>query len=135
MRLEASVDRLRLELFRLRRDDQNLGVELRLIDAAGMTIMAFKLPANVTQAITGEEADWQLTMSPDGCLAVYVDGSKSPNRQIKIGLSELVQQSLSSDMLEDEPELRAQLTELKRKLAESITLVDRILTDLDKPTP
>jgi hypothetical protein len=36
-------------------------------------------------------------------------------------------------MLEDEPNLKAQLTALRQKLMVSLALVDQTLADLDKP--
>jgi hypothetical protein len=48
---------------------------------------------------------------------------------------ELVRRALTPEMLQDEPNLPDQLKELRRKLTESLALVDKTLADLEKPEP
>ena len=124
---EASVDHLRLEVLRVRGELDSDGVELRLIDATGSSIMALKLPETAIDAIAKIGICWQFTMSPNGSLAIYSD-NEVPTRQHGLGLDELVQQSLAPDMLEDEPHLQIQLEELKRRLTDSLAIVNRALS-------
>lgn len=126
---EVPVDCLRLEVLRVQGEDNSDGVELRLIDESGLSIMALKLPESMIQAITKIGASWQFTMSPNGSLAICSDNEVTTRCQ-EIGLDELIQQSLAHEMLEDEPKVLAQLRELKRKLTASLTIVDRAMSAL-----
>jgi hypothetical protein len=128
-RPEVSVDCLRLEVFRVHGEDNSDGIELRLMNENGLSIMALKLPESAIQAITKIGASWHFTMSPNGSLTIYCDDEVTTRRQ-GIGLDELIQQSLAPDMLEDEPQVLAELKELKRKLTASLAIVDSAISAL-----
>jgi hypothetical protein len=124
-----SINHLRLELVRMLPDDQSQCIELRLMDASGTAMMSFKLPGEIARTFTADEEEWQITMSPSGLLEVY-DSRDLPQRRFRIELDELIKQSLSPDMLESEPDKLIQLTELKRKLTESLDAVDQTISNL-----
>ncbi len=127
-----SADHYRLELIKTLPDDQSQGVNLRLVNEDGTAIMTFKLPDDIVRALTSSEEDCLLTMSPSGSVELYSDDDP-PRQLLKIGLDELIQENLTPDMLEDEPNLKAQLTALRQKLMVSLAVVDQTLADLDKP--
>ena len=126
-----SVDHLRLDLVRTSDDDLSDGFELCLMDSEGGVVMAFNLPPEITQAIAAHHLDWQIAMSPSGLLQVCNDDGP-PQRLAIVGLDQVIRESLSPEMLADEPNLREQLLTLKLRLSESLALVDQPLIDLDE---
>ena len=73
-------------------------------------------------------------MSPSGSVELYNDDDP-PRRLSKIALDELIRQNLTHDMLEDEPDVSAQLASLRHKLTASLALVDQTLSQLDLELP
>jgi hypothetical protein len=132
VRPPMSINHLRLEVVPRAVDDDDQGFELRLMDAADTTIMTFTLPEDIARALAATADDWPIMMSPNGSVETYND-EDPPRRLLKIGLDELIRQNLTPDMLEDEPNLIAQLASLRHKLAASLALVDQTLASLDKP--
>jgi hypothetical protein len=130
VRPPMSINHLRLEVVP-RAADNDQGFELRLMDAADTAIMSFTLPEIITHAMTAEHWDWQIVMSPSGSVELY-NHDDPPRCLLKTGLDELIRQNLTPDMLEDEPDLKTQLIELRRKLTASVAIVDQTLVDLGK---
>ena len=126
-----SADHFRLELVWTLVDGQSQGLNLNLVNEAGVATMTFSLPADIVRALTVNEEECLLAMSPRGSIVVY-DGDEKPRRHWEIGLDEFIRQNLIPEMLEDEPNLREQLHELRRKLADSLAMVDKTLADLGK---
>ena len=133
-RLLVFVDHLRFEVAPSAADEDDRGIELRLMDADDTAIMTFKLPEGIARALAAKDEDWQIIMSPSGSVEVYSDDDP-PLRLLRIALDELVRENLTPDMLEDEPDLKTQLTALRRKLTASLALVEQTLADLDKQQP
>ena len=131
VRPPKSINHLSLEVIPRAADDDQ-GFELRLMDAAGTTIMTFTLPESIARALAATHVDWQIIMSPSGSVEVYNDDDP-PRRLLKIELDELIRQNLTPDMLEEEPDLKTRLVTLRHKLTTSLALVDQTLADLDKP--
>jgi hypothetical protein len=132
VRPPMSINHLRLEVVPRAVDDDDQGFELRLMDAADTAIMTFTLPEDIARALAATPEDWPIIMSPNGSVEAYNDDDP-PRPLLKIGLDELIRQNLTPDMLEDEPNLSAQLVSLRHKLAASLALVDQTLASLDKP--
>jgi hypothetical protein len=132
VRPPISISHLRLEVVPKAVDDDDHGFELRLVDGADTAIMTFTLPENIARALAASHQDSQVIMSPSGGVELY-NYDDPPLRLLKIGLDELIRQNLTPDMLEDEPDLSAQLASLRHKLTASLALVDQRLADLDKP--
>ncbi|MBK8769680.1 MAG: hypothetical protein IPM06_04520 [Rhizobiales bacterium] len=128
----VSADHFHLELVRTLTDDQSQGINLRLVNEEGVAIMTFALPVDIVRALTVSEDECLLAMSLRGSITVY-GGDYQPRRLLEIDLDELIEQNLAPEMLEDEPNLKAQLQELRRKLMESLALVERTLAGLAKP--
>jgi hypothetical protein len=126
-----SVTHLRLEVVPKAVDDDVHGFELRLVDGADAAIMTFTLPESIARALAASHEESQIIMSPSGSVELYSDDDP-PRRHLKIGLDELIRQNLAPDMLEDEPDLKTQLVELRRKLMASLAIVDQTLNHLDK---
>jgi len=129
VRPPMSVNHLRLEVAP-KAADNDQGFELRLIDAADTAIMTFTMPERIARALAATSVDWQIILSPSGGVELYIDDDP-PKRLLKIGLDELIRQNLTPDMLEDEPDLKTQLVELRRKLTASLAIVDQTLADLN----
>lgn len=124
-----SFDRLCLELVRISGEGVGHEIELHLMDSAGTAIMTFRLPKVIARALTADEKECEIIMSPSGLVEVY-NGEVLPQRLVSMGLDELIQQSLVPDMLEDEADIKAQLTALRHKLANALALADQAILSL-----
>lgn len=131
VRPPMSISHLRLEMVPKAVDDDDHGFELRLVDGADTAIMTFTLPESIARALAASHQDSQIIMSPSGGVELYNDDDP-PQRFLNIELDELIRQNLTPDMLEDEPDLKTQLVELRRKLTASLAIVDQTLAILDK---
>jgi hypothetical protein len=132
VRPPISISHLRLEVVSKAVDDDDHGFELRLVEGADTAIMTFTLPESIARALAATHDDLEIILSPSGSVELYND-DEPPRRLLKIGLDELIRQNLTPDMLEDEPDLSAQLASLRHKLTAALALVDQTLADLDKP--
>lgn len=121
-----------LELVLTILDDKSQGLDLRLMNQDGAAIMTLALPGDIVRALIVNEDECLLAMSPRGRIAVY-GGDHPPRRLMEIEVDELIEQNLAPEMIEDEPNLREQLQELRRKLTDSFALVDKTLAYLEKP--
>jgi hypothetical protein len=126
-----SISQLRLEVVPRAVDKDDHGFELRLVDEADTAVMTFTLPENIARALAATHDDLEIIISPSGSVELYIDDDP-PRRLLKIKLDELIRQNLTPDMLEDEPNLKTQLIELRRKLTASLAIVDQTLADLGK---
>jgi hypothetical protein len=132
VRPPVSNNNLRLEVVPMAVDEGDQGFELCLMDAADTAIMTLILSESIVRALVATQEDWRITMSPSGSIEVY--NYDAPSRLcLKIGLNDLIRQNLTPDMLEDEPDLSAQLTTLRHKLTASLAFVEQTLANLDKP--
>jgi hypothetical protein len=113
--------------------DDGVEYALKLVDINDTEVMRFVLPQSFVDDIRSEIADLELFMSLDGSISIVAPDSEHPLSSASVGLDELVVRDLSAEMLRDEPNLKAQLSELRRKLTDALALVDRTLADLDKP--
>jgi hypothetical protein len=127
----VSVDHLRLELVHSSGEGSRQEIELHLIDSVGVAIMTFMLPENIAHALKADRQEWQITMSPSGLVEVY-DVEKPPRQPVSMELDELIKQSLTPDMLEDEAGLKRQLAVLRIKLEKALALVDQTILSLPK---
>lgn len=105
---------------------------LVLVDANDTEVMRFALPQSLIDDVRSDIADLEIFMSLDGAISIVAPDSEHPFSSASVSLDELVTRDLSPEMLQDEPNLRDQLNELRRKLADAIVIVDRTIADLDE---
>lgn len=108
------------------------GYFLVIVDANDAEVMRFALPQSFVGDIRGDLAELEIFMSLDGTFSVIAPDSEHPLSSATVGLDELVARDTAPEMLQDEPNLRDQLNELRRKLSDAIVIVDRTIADLDK---
>lgn len=125
----VSFDHLCLELVRPTEKGSGKDIELHLRDSVGTTIMIFRLPEKIANALKADKQEWQITMSPSGFLEVD-GGEETPRRLVSMGLDELITQSLAPDMLEDEIRLKEQLAALRKRLEKALVFVDQTILSL-----
>jgi hypothetical protein len=108
-------------------------VVLELTDANGSALASFSVPSETMDQLLRPHlsifAELQLngSVSLDSEFFALFPSSKTTD------IYELVKEGIAPEMRRDEPNLREQLNELRRKLTEAISLVDHTLANLNKP--
>jgi hypothetical protein len=107
-------------------------VELLFVD--GLTLTSVSVPSEeLLQAVAQKLAHYPL-ISPDGLVSVVSD--EVPEAQPKdnaIALNQLVAEAISTDMLDDEPNVAHLLSELRTCLLKSLEHVEKAIASLPKP--
>ena len=123
-------------------DDLSAGLaansyQIRQIDHAGNTILSLIVPsANLEPAVFGH-AELFISLSPSGEVSIGGVSVATVDRQrTTINIEDLIKQSISPQMLEDEPDVAAQLRTLKKRLTASLATVAEAISNLEpKSTP
>jgi hypothetical protein len=107
-------------------------IVFELADSFGSTFASVSIPT--------ETVDELLRPHLSVFAELQLDGSVSLDSEIfplfptpPTDILKLARQALAPEMLRDEPNLKEQLSELRLKLAEALSLVDQTLANLDKP--
>ena len=112
-------------------DGQRAVVELQ--SANSLTVASISAPSDqLLQAISQILKCYPL-MSSDGLVSVATDGSAEPLPAAQtITLDQLIAEAISSDMLEDEPDVATMLAEFRARLLKSLEYVDQAIVSLVK---
>jgi hypothetical protein len=109
-------------------------VVAELQDAGGLAVASMSvLKEQLLRAIT-QELDHQPLLSFDGCVSVISDViSLSQLENRSVALDQLVADTVTPEMLEDEPEALQLLAEFRGRLLRSLELVEQAIVSLPKP--
>ena len=109
-------------------------VVVELQDSAGLAVASVSvLKEQLLSAIT-QELDYQPLLSLEGWISVFSDAiSLSQLENRSVALDHLVADTVSPDMLEDEPEVLQHLAEFRTRLIKSLEHVDTAIASLPKP--
>jgi hypothetical protein len=125
--------------WRLRRagDDGRLDLPdqatFEFANSEGTVVTLFSIPAETINTLLRPHLSTFAELQLDGTVLLDVELSAVFEAPLqKADILQLVTDALSPKMLQDEPNIRDQLNELRRKLTEAITVVDRTLADLDE---
>ena len=113
-------------------DDLDQGAyELRLIDTSGMTAMRLALPADIVEPVVFAQREILVSMTPDGAVAAWpLDADVHNSPQKPIALDALVENAVTPQMLEDEPDAVRMLQTLHDRLKSAMSIVEAALGKL-----
>ena len=108
-------------------------VVVELQDAAGVAVASMSIPnEQLLRAIT-QELDHQPLLSLVGFVSVISDAiTLSKVKNSSIAFDQLVANTVSADMLEDEPDAATMLAEFRSRLLKSLEHVDKAIASLTK---
>jgi hypothetical protein len=127
--------------WRLRRSGDDGHFELsdqatfELADSDGIVVTTFSISAATINTVLRPHFSAFAEFQLDGTVSLDVELSAAFEEPLqKADILQMVTDALSPEMLQDEPNVRDQLNELRRKLTEAIAVVDRTLAVLDDRT-
>jgi len=112
-------------------DEQRVVVELQ--SAYSFTIASLSVPCDQLLLAVSQKLRCYLHLSPCGTVSVVSDETAValPDDQI-IALDQLVAEAISSDMLDDEPNVAHMLSEFRVRLLKSLEHVEQAIASLPK---
>jgi hypothetical protein len=115
-------------------EDEDCGrtaYEVQLADDSGAIIMNLRLPAKLVESAVINSLRPAISMAPGGELSVQFEGiEEGPIPIAGLTIDQLIEQSLTPIMLEDEPEIEKMLQTLRGRLLLALDVVDTALTHL-----
>jgi hypothetical protein len=108
------------------------GFELRLTDVEGKLLMQVNLPSLFCSRVAPSFSETNLSMSPDGSIAVHQGGGDALIQVTSINLDDLVKQSISQDMIDDELHVQEMLIILRDRLVTAFEVVEATMLKLRK---
>jgi len=112
-------------------DGQLVIVELQ--DANGLTMASVSVPNDQLLQAVSQKLECYPLMTPDGVVSIASDEFAEPLPSVQtIALDQLIAESISTDMLDDEPNATNMLFELRARLLKSLELVEQAITSLPK---
>ena len=113
-------------------DEQHVVVELQ--DANSLTMASLSAPSDQLMQAVSQKLRCYPLMSPDGTVSIASDEFAEPLPSVQtIALDQLIAESISTDMLDDEPNAANMLSELRVRLLKSLELVEQAIVLLPKP--
>ena len=99
----------------------------------GTFSIRLELRADLIEPTVLAKSNATVSMSPDGTLRIYAD-CMSVDAAIgaESNLEDLIKQSISPLVLEDEPDVEAKLQKLKKRLVTSLATVDEAISNLEQ---
>lgn len=104
--------------------------ELRLLDPAGATAMRLTLPAEFVEPVVLSRAKLFVSMTPDGAVAACADANADESLAKPTAIDELVENGITPQMLEDEPDSVRMLQKLRDRLMVALKSVEATLKDM-----
>lgn len=112
-------------------DRQAAVVELQ--SANGLTVASIAVPIDQLLQAVSQKLKCSIQMSPDGIVSVVSEETVEPLPAPQaIALDRLIAETISPDMLEDEPEAAQMLAEFRSRVLKSLELVDQAIASLTK---
>jgi hypothetical protein len=112
-------------------DRQRVVVELQ--DADSITRASLSVPSDQLLAAVLQRLECYLLMSPNGIVSIASDQTAKPLPLVKTPtLDQLIADSISSDMLDDEPNVASMLSNLRARLLTSLEHVEQAIASLPK---
>jgi hypothetical protein len=113
-------------------DEKRVVVELQ--DASGLAIASVSVRKDKLFQAVLEKLTCYPLMTPDGLVYVVSDQMAEPLPSVQtIALDQLIAESISADMLDDEPNAANMLSELRVRLLKSLELLEQAIVLLPKP--
>lgn len=110
-------------------------IVLELVTAHGATLASISIPPDLMVELLRPHLSIFAELQLDGSVSLDSELFALFPPEGPPDILELVKHALAPEMLQDEPNLKDQLHELRRKLTDSLTLVDKALADLCNPEP
>ena len=108
--------------------------QMRIVDSNDIAIISLNLPIQLLINAMMPQLDIQSTIGLNGFVRQSACTRKTEIfAKEGLPIDQLVAQSVSSDMLEDEPEGPQMLFEFRARLLKSLDLVDQAIKSLPKP--
>lgn len=106
---------------------------VQLQSANGLTVASISVPSDQLLQAVSQKLKCSVQMSPDGIVSVVSDETVKPLQAPQaITLDRLIAETISPDMLEDEPNATAMLAEFRSRLLKSLEYVDEAIASLTK---
>jgi hypothetical protein len=107
---------------------------MHVTNSSGQNLLSLTIAPEIGQHIAAAYAEATASINIDGCVAVMFEHEFEPSvHAAAIPLDQLVASAVSADMLEDERDATAMLTEFRARLLKSLEYVDQAITSLTKP--
>ena len=95
--------------------------------------MSLSISREIGQHITSALVQAIALVNVDGSVsAMFDDNVRQTNQTTAVALDQLVAEAVSSEMLEDEPEVLQHLSEFRTRLVKSLAHVDKAIAQLSK---
>jgi hypothetical protein len=109
-------------------------VTIELHDGCGLAVASVSVPRDRLLQEVSKKLECQTLLSPDGFVSAS-SGECAPDlpKVQAIALDQLVANTISPDMLDDEPTATLMLSELRARLLKSLKLVDEAIALSSKP--
>lgn len=123
--------------WRLRQSDKRFApmenpVAIELADADGLVLATVSMPSETLNGLLSPHLSLFAELQLDGTLSLDSEffALFAPSKATNI--YELVKEGIALEMLEDESDVKGQLSTLRQRLTDALELVDQTLADLDK---
>ena len=123
-------------------DDLSAGLvansyQIRQIDHTGNTVLSLIVPSATLEPAVLERAELCISLSPAGEVSIVCDSVAAADLpRATTNIEDLIKQSVTLQMLEDEADVEAMLQTLRKRLIASLAAVDEAISNLEpKSTP
>ena len=108
-------------------------IVVELQDSKGIALGTLSVPSDQLFEAVAQKLEGYPILSPHGFVSLESDELNETLSNQAIALDQLVAKAISPDMLDDEQNVAAMLSELSARLLKSIQHVDQALVSLPKP--
>jgi hypothetical protein len=122
-----------LEIASMQESDDVSENVMRVTTKSGQNLLSLLIAPEIGQHIAAAYAEATCSINIDGCVVVMFEHEFQPSvHAAAIPLDQLVASAVSADMLEDELDATAMLTEFRARLLKSLEYVDQAIASFTK---
>lgn len=122
-----------LEIASMQENDDVSENVMRVTTNSGQNLLSLLIAPEIGQHIAAAYAEATCSINIDGCVGVMFEHEFQPSvHAAAIPLDQLVASAVSADMLEDELDATAMLTEFRARLLKSLEYVDQAIASFTK---
>ena len=122
-----------LEIAEMQESDDAGENVIRLTTNSGQNLLSLSIAPEIGQHIAAACAEATASINIDGCVIVMFEHEFQPScHAAAVPLDQLVASAVSADMLEDELDATAMLTEFRARLLKSLEYVDQAIASFTK---
>ena len=106
---------------------------IRIATPSGQNLMSLSIAHEIVQHMDSARAQATPSINIDGSVTVMFDDDVQQTIQVvPVGLDQLVAEAISTEMLEDEPEIAQMLAKFRDRLLKSLEHVEQAIASLPK---